>query len=370
MRIFTPQQHVALSASDVVSSSERADVPCTLVHDAGKSIVGLSALNDPKAGSVVYLSRARDLSLDEMALISRAGVHGIILHRESLSGDQKEPLLAQNQLEGINIFSSEKPYESFLALIPYFFHRETSSESSIHPTAIIGKNVSLGSSVSIGAYSIVGDNVSIGNETIVFPHVVIYDGVTIGSRCTLHSGVTIREFSTLGDECYLQNGATVGSDGFGYVPDPKLGIVGVPQVGVVHIGDRVDIGANSCVDRATFGTTEINTATKLDNLVQVGHNVSIGSNTLLCAQVGVGGSSRVGNQVVLGGQSGVADHVQIGDRIRVGSQSGVTSRLRETGDYLGFPAEPAGTWRRQRAFQSMLMKHSKKLLQFLKTLKA
>lgn len=369
MRIFSPQHNIAVSASDVVSSTERASVPCTLVHDAGKTILGLSALNDPKAGSLVYLSRARNLSPDELTLISRAGVHGIIVHSESPLGNQRDISHDQYQLEGINIFSSEKPYESFLALIPHFFHREVPTTSSIHPTAIIGENVSLGSSVSIGAYSIIGDNVSIGDETIVFPHVVIYDGVTIGPRCTLHSGVTIREFSTLGAECYLQNGATVGSDGFGYVPDPKLGIAGVPQVGVVHIGDRVDIGANSCVDRATFGTTEINTATKLDNLVQVGHNVSIGSHTLLCAQVGVGGSSRVGNQVVLGGQSGVADHVQIGDKIRVGSQSGVTSRLREAGDYLGFPAEPAGTWRRQRAFQSMLMKHSKKLLQFIKTLK-
>jgi len=365
MRIFSPLQDISLTATEISSSmSGRSELRFSIVHDAEKPVHGLSAFNDPKPQTLIYFSKSKQLSSRDITLIRDSEVHGVILHPAAIEGIE-----ILEELRGVNIFSSQFPYESFLALIPCFFQREISQASAIHPTAFVGENVSIGSSVTIGAYSVIGDNVSIGEGTTIFPHVVIYNDVTIGERCTLHTRVTIREDSIIGNDCYLQNGATIGSDGFGYVPDQKLGIAEVPQLGIVRLGDRVDIGANACVDRATFGETRIATGTKLDNLVQVGHNVTIGSHSMLCAQVGVGGSSTVGNQVVLGGQSGVADHVEISDKVRVGSQSGVTRKLRHAGDYLGFPAEPAGDWRRKRAFVSSLAKHSKNLLQFLRTRK-
>ena len=163
----------------------------------------------------------------------------------------------------------------------------------------------------------------------------------------VHSGACIREGCEIGDYGIIQNGAVVGSEGFGYVPDLELGLRHVPQTGNVKLEARVDIGANTCIDRGTAGDTHIHLGSKLDNLVQVGHNVSIGSHSILCGQVGIAGSVNIGEQVVLGGNSGVADHVDIVSGVRVAAKSGVIADIDEKGDYIGFPAQKASTWRRQ-----------------------
>ena len=157
------------------------------------------------------------------------------------------------------------------------------------------------------------------------------------------------------------NGAIIGADGFGYIPDPQHGVRAVPQVGTVALANRVEVGANSCIDRGAFGKTQIGLATKVDNLVQIGHNVQIGQFSFICGQAAIAGSAILGNQVTIGGNTGVSGHLTIADKVRVAGNSGVTSSLDQSGDYGGFPAQPASLWRRQVA---ALRRLPEKLTQF------
>ena len=193
----------------------------------------------------------------------------------------------------------------------------------------------------------IGAEVQIGNNVTIHPHVVIYPGTIIEDDCIIHSGAIIREYCHLKKGCVIQNGAVIGSDGFGYVPDPALGLRAVPQVGRAVLGPLVDVGANSCIDRGALGDTSISLGTKVDNLVQVGHNVSIGEHTIVCGQSGIAGSTRIGARCVLGGSTGVGDHLNIPDDCRFGGNSGVITAIDEPGDYMGHPAIPAQQWRRQ-----------------------
>jgi UDP-3-O-[3-hydroxymyristoyl] glucosamine N-acyltransferase len=235
------------------------------------------------------------------------------------------------------------PVLAMCQIVPLFFEcpspaREISKQASIHPSATIGVGVAIGDFCVVGADCVIEDNATL------HPHVTLYPRVQIGEGATLHAQSVVREDCTVGKGCIVQNGAVVGAEGFGYTPCPELGIRQVPQVGSVQIADRVDIGANSCVDRGTLGTTKIGAGTKIDNLVQIGHNVQIGSHSILCGQVGIAGSSKIGNQVTIGGMAGVKDHVNIVDGVRVAGGSAVLNDLPEKGDYLGFPAIKAREW--------------------------
>jgi UDP-3-O-[3-hydroxymyristoyl] glucosamine N-acyltransferase len=231
----------------------------------------------------------------------------------------------------------------------------TPSTGSIHPTAVIGKNCSIGPGVDIGAYCCIGDRVSIGSGCILHPHIVIHDDVSIGADCVIHSHVSIRERSVLGDRVVLQNGCRIGSDGYGFAKTPDGGHLKIPQMGRVVIGDDVEIGANCCIDRASLSETVIGRGTKLDNLVQVGHNVIVGEDCLLVAQVGLAGTATIGNRVTLAGQVGVSGHVSIGDDTTIGGKSGVTRDIPADEVYVGYPAIPYRQWKRlQRLAKEML----------------
>ena len=224
---------------------------------------------------------------------------------------------------------------------PYQNSNAISPRAAVAASAQIGKGVSIGDFVSIGEGCIIGDNVTI------YPNVVVYPEVKIGPGVTIHAGAIIRERCELGADVIIQNGAVVGADGFGYIPDAQQGVRAVPQVGTVALAPRVEVGANSCIDRGAFGKTQIGLATKVDNLVQIGHNVRIGQFSFVCGQVAIAGSAVLGNQVTIGGNTGVSGHLTIADKVRVAGNSGVTSSLDKSGDYGGFPAQPAAAWRRQ-----------------------
>jgi UDP-3-O-[3-hydroxymyristoyl] glucosamine N-acyltransferase len=217
----------------------------------------------------------------------------------------------------------KNPYHAFSRALAMFY-QPPSYSPGVHATAVIDPSAEIGPGAHIGAYVVIGPNVRLGPNAILLPHVVIYPGVKAGSHLFAHAHAVIRENCELGDDVTLENGAIVGADGFGFSKNELGQWEKIPQSGPVRLGDRVDIQANACVDRATVGATEIGAGSKIDNLVQIGHGSKVGSDTLVCAQTGLAGSSVIGNNVILAGQTGIAGHCTVGDGVILTAQSAVS----------------------------------------------
>ena len=252
-------------------------------------------------------------------------------------------LMAQGgESYGRNVIEITNPYLAFAKLLTLFYV-QPHPVRGIMPEACIGVGVSLGEDLSIYPGAIVGDNVSIGDRCVIHPGAVLYAGVTVGNDTTIHANAVIRERCRIGNRCIIQPGAVIGSDGFGYAPDGSS-YYPIPQIGIVVLEDDVEIGANTCIDRAALEVTLIRRGTKLDNLVQVAHNCQIGEDCMIVSQVGISGSTKIGNHVTLAGQVGVAGHLSIGDNVIVGSQSGVPGSLPANAGYSGTPVLPHKEW--------------------------
>ena len=217
----------------------------------------------------------------------------------------------------------KNPYHAFSQALGMFY-RPPAYPAAIHPTADIDPTAEIGEGAHIGAYVVVGPGVRLGAHAILLPHVVLYPGVHAGDFLFAHAHAVVREGCILGDHVTLENGAIVGADGFGFSKNEKGEWEKIPQSGPVRLGNRVDVQANACIDRATVGATEIGDGTKVDNLVQIGHGSKVGKDTLLCAQTGLAGSSVVGNNVILAGQTGIAGHCTVGDGVILTAQSAVS----------------------------------------------
>jgi UDP-3-O-[3-hydroxymyristoyl] glucosamine N-acyltransferase len=239
----------------------------------------------------------------------------------------------------------KNPYLAFSRALACFY-RAPVYPPGIHPTAVIDPTAQIGEGAHIGAYAVVGANVKLGPHAVLLPHVVLYPGVEAGSHLFAHAHAVVREFCILGDHVTLENGVIIGADGFGFAKNEVGQWEKIPQSGPVRLGDRVDVQANACVDRATVGETRIGAGTKIDNLVQVGHASHVGENTLLCAQVGLAGSSDVGNNAILAGQAGVAGHCTLGDGVILTAQSGVSHDVPAGKMISGSPAFDNRTWLR------------------------
>ena len=237
------------------------------------------------------------------------------------------------------------PYLGFAHAVE-IFHPAPNYTPGIHPTAAIDPSAQIGEGAHIGAFVVVGAGVTIGKGATLLPHSVIYPQVQIGHHFFAHSHAVVREGCRLGDHVIVQNGAVVGSDGFGFAKDDHGAWQKITQSGSVEVGDRVEIQANSCVDRASVGVTRIGPGVKVDKLVQVGHGSVVGDNTLLCAPVGLAGSTRIGKDAVLAGQAGVAGHCNIGDRVIVTAQSGTHGDIPAGSVMSGSPAIPHRRWLR------------------------
>ncbi len=217
----------------------------------------------------------------------------------------------------------KNPYYAFSRALAIFY-QPPAYEPGIHPTAVIDPTAQVGEGAHIGAYVVIGPHVRLGPHATLLPHVVLYPGAQIGSHFFAHAHAVVRESCTLGDHVTLENGAIIGADGFGFAKNDAGHWEKIPQSGPVRLGDRVDVQANACIDRATVGATEIGDGSKVDNLVHVGHGSRVGENTLLCAQVGLAGSSVIGNNAILAGQAGVAGHCSLGDGVILTAQSAVS----------------------------------------------
>jgi UDP-3-O-[3-hydroxymyristoyl] glucosamine N-acyltransferase len=238
----------------------------------------------------------------------------------------------------------DNPYLGFAKLLTLFYTKPHEA-MGVHPSAHVSETAIIGEGTSIYPGACIGRNVVVGNRTVIYSGVVLYDNVSIGDDCIIHSNAVVREGCRTGSRCIIQPGAVIGSDGFGYAPDGSS-YYRIPQIGIVVLEDDVEIGANCCVDRAAIEVTLIGRGTKLDNLVQIGHNCQIGDNCMIVSQVGISGSTKIGKHVTLAGQVGVAGHITIGDNVQVGGQSGVTNSLPANAAYSGLPAIPHREWLR------------------------
>jgi UDP-3-O-[3-hydroxymyristoyl] glucosamine N-acyltransferase len=233
-------------------------------------------------------------------------------------------------------------YSAFATLLTTYQNLKALQRKGIETPSHIATNATLGTDVFVGAFAYIGEKVSIGNNSKIFPGAFIAENVSIGNNTTIHAGVKIYEDCVIGNDVIIHAGTVIGSDGFGFAPQPDGSFQKVPQIGNVIIEDQVEIGANTTIDRATMGSTIIKKGVKLDNLIQIAHNVEIGSQTVIAAQTGISGSTKLGQKIMIGGQAGIAGHLTIANGVKIAGGAGVTKNLDGEGkSYAGFPAEDA-----------------------------
>jgi UDP-3-O-[3-hydroxymyristoyl] glucosamine N-acyltransferase len=242
----------------------------------------------------------------------------------------------ENELS-TTLIKVEDAYQSFSKLLEYY-NQVKLMKSGIEQPSVISENVIYGEQLYLGSFSYVGKNVTIGNNVKIYPNCFIGDNVTIGDNCVFFAGVKIYSETEIGNNCNFHSGCVVGSDGFGFAPTEVGTFSKIPQIGNVIIEDDVEIGANTTIDRATLGTTLIRKGVKLDNHIQIAHNVEIGENTVIAAQTGIAGSTKIGSNCLIGGQVGIAGHLTIGNNVRVQAQSGIGKNIPDGETIQGSPA--------------------------------
>jgi UDP-3-O-[3-hydroxymyristoyl] glucosamine N-acyltransferase len=232
----------------------------------------------------------------------------------------------------------ENAYEAFASLLR-LVDQARPRKKGIHSTSVIETSAKIGKDVYIGPYACIGENCVIGDGCSVYPHVYIGDNTTLGKNCFVYPGVKIYHECIIGDGCIIHAGSVIGSDGFGFAPQSESEFMKIPQLGNVILEDHVEIGANVTIDRATMGSTIIRKGVKLDNLIQIGHNVDVGENTVMAAQTGVAGSAKIGKNCMFGGQVGIAGHNKIANGTKIGAQAGILGDVRDENTIiLGSPA--------------------------------
>ena len=230
----------------------------------------------------------------------------------------------------------DNAYES-LAKLMTLYEMSQPKKQGIDPLASIAYNEKIGKNVYIGPFACIEEGAIIGDNTYIHPHVTVGCNAKVGNNTILYPHVTIYHDCRIGNNCILHAGSVVGADGFGFAPSPE-GYEKIPQIGIAILEDDVEIGANTCIDRATMGATIIHKGTKLDNLVQIAHNVEVGSHTVMASQAGVAGSAKIGEWCMFGGQVGVAGHIKVGDHVTVGAQSGIPGNTKSGSTLMGYPA--------------------------------
>lgn len=300
--------------------------------DGNKSINKLGGIEDAEEGSISFLSNPK---YESFIYTTKASV--VIVKKDFVP---KENLAT-------TIILVEDPYLSFTALLEEYHKVISFQKVGIEEPSFIGENSICGDNIYRGAFSYIGSNVSIGDNCKIHPHTYVGDHVSIGDNTILYPGVKIYANCKIGSHCVMHSGAVLGSDGFGFAPQKDGTYKTIPQVGNVVVEDHVDIGANTTVDCATFESTIIKSGVKLDNLVQIAHNVEVGENTVIAAQAGISGSSTIGKNCIIAGQAGIVGHITVGDKITLAAQSGLSkSADKEGAVFLGSPSFEIADYRK------------------------
>lgn len=321
-----------------------------LKGDPSHVISGVNTLDEALENDASFLANPR---YSEAMKKSKAGV--ICISPET-------PLL-----EGKNFFISADPSRTFQQIAEALLPKGTSGFTGIHPTAVIHETAEIGPNVTIGPYAVIDRGTKIGAGTKIGPNVSIGFDVEIGEECQLHPHCVVREECRLGNRVILQPGAIIGSCGFGYTPDKMGKSIKLEQIGIVILEDDVEIGANTTIDRSRFKATIIRQGTKIDNLVQIAHNVEIGEHNIIAAQTGIAGSSKTGKHVMMGGQVGVLGHVELEDHVLIATRGGVSKSLK-SGKYRGSPAIPIHEYHRQEVHVRKLEEYAERLKELEKKL--
>jgi UDP-3-O-[3-hydroxymyristoyl] glucosamine N-acyltransferase len=301
-----------------------------VIGDESIVVFSVSGIKEASKGDITFLANPK-----YSPLLEKTGASAVITSREINSSSKP-------------IIRTDNPSMAFAKIVSCFAPNNAARPKGIHQSAVLGKDVTLGKGVSVGAFAVIEDFVSIGDNTVIYPGSFVGDHSKIGSDALIYPNVSIRENITVGNRVIIHSGTVIGSDGFGFATIQGLHHK-IPQIGTVQIGDDVEIGANVTIDRARFEKTVIGRGTKIDNLVQIAHNVVIGENCIIVAQVGISGSTVIGNNVIIAGQAGLVGHITIGDRSIVMAQSGVSKSVPADTMVWGYPAKPQNVAKRVNA---------------------
>jgi len=308
---FTINQIAALLHGDVVGNGDEKVSTIGKIQDAQKG--SITFLSNPKYENFIYDSKASAVIV-------------------------KNDFAPQKEVKATLIKVAD-PYSSFTVLLEEYDKIRSYSKTGVEDPTFLAQSAQIGEGSYRGAFSYVGSNTKIGNNVKIYPHVFIGDNVKIGDNCIFHAGSKIYADTQIGNNCIFHSGVVIGSDGFGFAPQDDGSYKKIPQLGNVIIKDNVEIGANTVVDCATLGSTLIAEGVKLDNLVQIAHNVEIGDNTVIASQSGISGSTKFGKNCVVAGQVGVVGHVEIGDRVTLAAKTGLAKSVKENGAVkFGYPA--------------------------------
>ncbi len=308
---FTVQQIADLLQGTVEGDGAAKVSTLAKLEEAGAD--ALAFLSNPKYEPYIYTSKASAIIVSDKLVL-------------------KKPVAA-------TLIRVEDPYTSFSVLLHYYQTALIASKTGVEEPAFMGTDSTIGANHYRGAFSYIGHNCTIGENVRIFPQVYIGDNVKIGDNTTIFAGVKLYTNTIVGSNCTLHAGVVLGSDGFGFAPQPDGSYKTIPQIGNVVLEDDVSVGANTTIDCATMGSTFIRQGAKIDNLVQLAHNVEVGRHTVIAAQVGISGSTKLGNYCVIAGQVGIAGHISLADKTTVGAQSGVSKSIKQPGAIIqGSPA--------------------------------
>lgn len=317
-----------------------------IVGDATVSVSNLAKIEEGTPGTLTFLSNP--------------------LYTQYLYTTQASIALVRRDFEPEKpvtptLIKVDDPYTCLTRLLE-LVEQARGQKSGIEEPSHIALSAQVADDVFVGAFTYIGERAVVGNGCKIYPQVYIGDDVVIGNNVTLYPGVKVYHGCRIGDNCIVHAGAVIGSDGFGFAPQADGSYKKIPQIGIVILEDDVELGANTTVDRATMGATIIRRGVKLDNLVQIAHNVEVGSHTVMAAQVGVAGSTKIGQHCMFGGQVGIAGHRHVGNRVIVGAQSGIPNDVKDNMEIMGYPAVPKVEFARQTV-------HIKRLAQLNQTVK-